>query len=54
LATEWTGDAIQFSSKLILAGEPPYDIFVRWKPLSEQPVGRNPDPREVIASDVRP
>jgi hypothetical protein len=25
--------------KLILAGEPPYDIIVRWKPLSELPIG---------------
>ena len=26
----------------ILEGEPPYDIFVRWKPVAEQPVGWNP------------
>jgi hypothetical protein len=27
----------------ILEGKPPYDIFVRWKPLHEQPVGWEPD-----------
>jgi hypothetical protein len=26
----------------ILDGEKPYDIFVRWKPLAEQPIGWNP------------
>ncbi|PKN46155.1 MAG: restriction endonuclease subunit M, partial [Deltaproteobacteria bacterium HGW-Deltaproteobacteria-17] len=29
--------------ELILEGEAPYDIFVRWKPLSEQPIGWEPD-----------
>ena len=27
----------------ILKGEPPYDIFIRWKPLHEQPIGWEPD-----------
>src|SRR5271157_262351 len=30
---------LQEKLKLILAGEPPYDIFVRWKPISEQAIG---------------
>ena len=34
----------------ILEGEAPYDIFVRWKPLEEQPVGWNPD----LNDGVRP
>ena len=25
--------------ELILAGEAPYDIFVRWKPIRQQPIG---------------
>ena len=29
---------MQDKLKLILAGEPPHDIFVRWKPLAEQPM----------------
>ena len=28
---------------LIREGEPPYDIFVRWKSLAEQPIGWEPD-----------
>ena len=27
----------------ILEGEPPYDIFVRWKSIHEQPIGWEPD-----------
>jgi hypothetical protein len=30
---------LQTKLKLILDGEPPYDIFVRWKPLSKQAIG---------------
>ena len=35
--------ALQDKLKLILAGDPPYDIFVRWKPLHKQAIGWNPD-----------
>ena len=35
--------ALQEKLELILKGEPPYDIFVRWKPLEEQPMGWEPD-----------
>ncbi len=34
---------LQAELEKILAGETPYDIFVRWKPLSEQPIGWEPD-----------
>ena len=40
--------------KLILAGEPDYDIFVRWKPLSEQPIGWNPDLNDGVRMNIRP
>ena len=40
--------------KLILAGEPPYDIFVRWKPLAEQPIGWNPDLNDGVRLNIRP
>ena len=39
---------------LILEGEPPYDIFVRWKPLIEQPIGWNPDLNDGVRLNIRP
>ena len=43
-------------SKLIkiLEGEPPYDIFVRWKPLVGQPAGWNPDINDGVRLNIRP
>jgi hypothetical protein len=38
----------------ILAGEPPYDIFVRWKPLHEQPIGWEPDINDGVRINIRP
>ena len=46
--------ALQEKLKLILAGEPPYDIFVRWKPLHEQPIGWNPDLNDGVRMNIRP
>lgn len=40
--------------QLILEGEPPYDIFVRWKKLSEQPIGWNPDLNDGVRLNIRP
>ncbi|PKN31577.1 MAG: restriction endonuclease subunit M, partial [Deltaproteobacteria bacterium HGW-Deltaproteobacteria-20] len=40
--------------ELILEGEAPYDIFVRWKPLEEQPVGWNPDVNDGVRLNIRP
>ena len=40
--------------KLIKEGEPPYDIFVRWKPLSEQALGWNPDLNDGVRLNIRP
>ena len=34
---------LQSRLALILEGETPYDIFVRWKPIEEQPIGWEPD-----------
>ena len=45
---------LQDKLKLILAGEPPYDIFVRWKPLAEQPIGWNPDLNDGVRMNIRP
>ena len=38
----------------ILAGDKPYDIFVRWKPLEEQPIGWNPDLNDGVRLNIRP
>ncbi len=40
--------------ELILAGEEPYDIFVRWKPIEEQPIGWNPDLNDGVRLNIRP
>lgn len=38
----------------ILVGEEGLDIFVRWKPLAEQPVGWNPDLNDGVRLNIRP
>ncbi len=38
----------------ILSGEPPYDLFVRWKPLAEQPIGWEPDINDGSRINIRP
>ena len=38
----------------ILEGEPPYDIFVRWKPLHQQPIGWDPDINDGVRVNIRP
>lgn len=40
--------------ELIQQGEPPYDIFVRWKSLAEQPIGWNPDLNDGVRLNIRP
>ena len=40
--------------ELILEGEAPYDIFVRWKSLTEQPIGWNPDLNDGVRMNIRP
>ncbi|MFQ2382667.1 Eco57I restriction-modification methylase domain-containing protein [Aeromonas dhakensis] len=40
--------------ELISEGAPPYDIFVRWKKLSEQPMGWNPDLNDGVRMNIRP
>lgn len=38
----------------ILAGQPPYDIFVRWKSLHEQPIGWEPEINDGVRLNIRP
>ena len=48
--------ALELQKRLvaILEGEPPFDIFVRWKPLSEQPIGWEPDINDGVRLNIRP
>lgn len=38
----------------ISAGNPPYDIFVRWKSLENQPIGWKPDLNDGVRINIRP
>ncbi|MCP1715428.1 hypothetical protein J2T58_001293 [Methanocalculus alkaliphilus] len=38
----------------ILEGEKPYDIFIRWKPIHEQPIGWDPDLNDGVRLNIRP
>ncbi len=40
--------------ELILEGESPYDIFIRWKPIEKQPMGWNPDLNDGVRLNIRP
>jgi hypothetical protein len=48
--------ALELQRKLeaILYGEKPYDIYVRWKELHEQPIGWEPDLNDGVRLNVRP
>jgi hypothetical protein len=48
--------AIDLQQKLeaIREGEPPYDIYVRWKKLHEQPIGWQPDLNDGVQLNIRP
>ena len=48
--------ARQLKGKLeqILEGEDPFDIFVRWKQLHEQPIGWDPDLDDGVRLNIRP
>ena len=48
--------ALELQKRLeaILEGKPPFDLFVRWKPLSEQPIGWEPDINDGVRLNIRP
>jgi len=48
--------ALKLKEKLeaILEGEAPYDIFVRWKSLEQQPIGWEPDLNDGVRLNIRP
>ena len=45
---------LQARLKLILDGEPPFDLFVRWKPLASQAIGWHPDLNDGVRLNIRP
>jgi hypothetical protein len=47
-------DHLKRELEKILVGEPPYDIFVRWKPLHQQPIGWEPDIDDGVRVNIRP
>ena len=48
--------ALELQKRLIaiLEGEPPFDLFVRWKPLEDQPIGWEPDINDGVRLNIRP
>jgi hypothetical protein len=55
-AAERLGAAQDLQAELAatLEGEAPYDIFVRWKPLSQQSIGWTPDLNDGVRLNIRP
>jgi hypothetical protein len=45
---------LQSRLKLLLEGEPPFDLFVRWKSLSKQAIGWHPDLNDGVRMNIRP
>ncbi|MDR2353617.1 MAG: SAM-dependent DNA methyltransferase, partial [Deltaproteobacteria bacterium] len=46
--------SLQKKLEMILIGEAPYDIFVRWKTLEKQTKGWNPDLNDGVRLNIRP
>ena len=47
-------EALKQRLELILTGEAPYDIFVRWKAPAQQPLGWEPDLNDGVRLNIRP
>jgi len=47
-------ETLKHRLELILHGEAPYDIFVRWKPIEQQPMGWQPDLNDGVRLNIRP
>ena len=45
---------LQHKLEEIMEGEKPYDIYVRWKELRDQPVGWDPDLNDGVRLNIRP
>ncbi len=48
--------ALELQKRLnaILDGERPFDLFIRWKPIAEQPIGWEPDINDGVRLNIRP
>src|SRR5262249_51889285 len=46
--------ALQEKLIAIAEGEPPYDVYIRWKSLAEQPIGWDPDLNDGVRLNIRP
>ena len=48
--------ALELQKRLIAItnGEPPFDIFVRWKSIDQQPIGWEPDINDGVRINIRP
>ena len=47
-------EALKLQLEAIAQGEKPFDIFVRWKPLAQQPIGWEPDLNDGVRMNIRP
>lgn len=47
-------EALKVQLEAIAQGEKPFDIFVRWKPLAQQPIGWEPDLNYGVRMNIRP
>ena len=45
---------LQKRLEAILKGEPPFDLFVRWRPIHEQPIGWEPEINDGVRLNIRP
>ena len=45
---------LQGQLQRIHVGDPPYDIFVRWRPLRDQAIGWEPDINDGVRLNIRP
>ena len=48
------GLSLQERLEAIRDGEPPHDIYVRWRPLAEQPIGWEADVNDGVRLNIRP
>ena len=48
--------ALELQKRLvaILEGEPPFDLFIRWKSIEQQPIGWEPDINDGVRLNIRP
>ena len=48
--------ALELQKRLvaILEGEPPFDFFIRWKPIEDQAIGWEPDINDGVRLNIRP